>query len=100
MTYLQNYLSQIRQLCENYKVKHLFAFGSVTSDKFSPDSDIDLLVDFNDLDPIEYADNYFGLKFRLQELLKRHIDLLEEKTLRNPYLKQQIEKQKISLYGN
>ena len=100
MSFLQNYINQIRQLCEAHRVKALFAFGSVTTDRFSNNSDVDLVVDFEDLDPIDYADNYFDLKFCLQDLLKRPIDLLEGKALRNPFLIQKIENTKVPVYGN
>lgn len=90
--------SPIRQLCEIYKVKSLFVFGSVTTGHFSKDSDVDLLVDFEDLDPIVYAGNYFNLKFSLEDLLKRNIDLLESKSLQNPFLKTQIDRTKVSVY--
>lgn len=81
------------------KVKSLFAFGSITTDKFGPESDIDLVVDINENDPISYSDNYFKLKFQLEQLLKRHIDLLEQKAIRNPYLKKQIDTTKVLIYG-
>ncbi|MFI5164715.1 MAG: nucleotidyltransferase family protein [Bacteroidia bacterium] len=99
MAFLQKYYEQIHLLCESHKVKSLFAFGSVTTDKFTADSDIDLVVDFENLDPIIYADNYFDLKFRLQELLKKPIDLLENKAMRNPFLRQQIDRTKVHVYG-
>ncbi len=96
--YLDDYINQIRKLCRKYKVKHLFAFGSVLTDRFSDESDIDLLVDINSDDPIEYAENYFDLKFELQKMLKRQIDLLEERALKNSFLKQNINNSKIIIY--
>ena len=96
--YLDNYNSQIRGLCERHKVKLLFAFGSVLTDKFKIDSDIDLLVDISTSDPIDYAENYFDLKFGLEDLLKRPIDLLEQKGLKNSYLIKSINKNKRILY--
>ena len=69
--YLENYIDQITKLCEYQKVKLLFAFGSVLETRFSESSDIDLVVDFQTADPLEYAENYFALKFSLQELLER-----------------------------
>ena len=59
--------------------------GSVLTDKFNDKSDIDLLVDIDSNDPLDYADYYFNLKFALQELIKRPIDLLESKAMKNPY---------------
>lgn len=95
---LKKHIDQIKALCATNKVISLFAFGSVTTDRFSPESDIDLIVDIEDIDPISYSDNYFNLKFELEHLLKREIDLLEQKAIKNPYLQQQIEKTKVLVY--
>lgn len=100
MTVLDNYKKDIRLLCSNHKVKELYAFGSVLSDKFNRDSDIDLLVSFQPIDISLYADNYFDFKFSLQNILKRPVDLLEEKAIKNPYFKQSIDKKKQLIYGH
>ncbi len=90
---------QIKELCEINKVKSLYAFGSVVRDDFNIDSDIDLVVDFNEKDPFTYTDLYFNLKSKLEELLKRQIDLIEERAIKNPIFKQQLEKTKVKIYG-
>jgi predicted nucleotidyltransferase len=90
---------QIKELCEKNKVKSLYAFGSVVRDDFNKDSDIDLVVDFNEKDPFTYTDLYFNLKSKLEELLKRQIDLIEERAIKNPIFKQQLEKTKVKIYG-
>jgi len=97
---LDKYKNQIQILCRENKVKDLFVFGSVLTAKFNEDSDIDFIVDIDSSDPIEYADHYFALKFSLEDLLKRPIDLLENKAIKNPFLLQQIEKTKSKLYGS
>lgn len=97
--YLADHNDQIKLLCAKIGVKSLFAFGSVTTTRFNSESDIDLLVDIDDSDPIEYSDRYFKLKFQLEQLLRRHIDLLESKAIRNPYLRQEIDKTKVLVYG-
>ena len=56
------HIDQINQLCDANNVKSLFAFGSVTNNKFNADSDIDLVVEIAENDPLSYADNYFNLK--------------------------------------
>jgi predicted nucleotidyltransferase len=96
--YLDIYTDQIIRLCESHKVRHLFAFGSVLNDEFTDGSDVDLVVDFNTNDPIDYAENYFSLKFSLEDLLKRPIDLLEQKALRNRHLANSINQSKRLLY--
>jgi len=97
---LTKYKEQIDRLCDAHGVQSLFVFGSVLTDHFSPDSDIDLLVHLKASDPITYSDQYFLLKDGLEKLFNRNIDLLEVRSLRNPYLKNQIEKNRVLLYGN
>ncbi len=97
--YLDNYISQLSEICKLHKVKHLFAFGSVLTEKFTDTSDIDFVVDIESRDPIEYANNYFDLKFKMEDLLDRSIDLLEEKAIKNKYLKLSIDNSKIAIYG-
>jgi uncharacterized protein len=79
-------------------VKKLYAFGSVLTDKFDDNSDIDLIVDFEPMDVESYADNYFDLKFSLQDIFKRSIDLLEEKAIKNPFFLQAISKHRKLVY--
>ena len=96
--YLDSYIDEINMLCANHMVRQLFAFGSVLNSEFTKDSYVDLVVDFYTTDPLEYAENYFGLKFALQELLNRQIDLLEQKALKNKYLVESINNTKKVLY--
>jgi len=97
---LQKYIGDIRILCRKNKVRTLYVFGSVLTAKFSDSSDIDFIVDIASNDPLEYADNYFNLKFALEELLKRQIDLLENKAIKNQYLKENIDKSKSLIYAS
>jgi predicted nucleotidyltransferase len=93
-------IKQIKELCKQHKVKTLFAFGSVTRDDFKADSDIDLVVDFDEKDPFVYTDLYFNLKSKLEDLLKRQVDLLEERAIKNRFFRQQLESTKVPLYRN
>jgi len=100
MKIISQHIDQIGKLCELNNVKALFAFGSViTSDKLNTNSDIDLIVDIDDKDPVAYTDKYYNLKFQLEELLKRPIDLLEIKAIRNRFLKDEIDRTKVQIYG-
>lgn len=99
MGLFEKYKNQIQGLCESHKVKTLYSFGSVNTTKFSKESDIDLVVDFKIEDPIEYTDNYFDLKFELEKIFNRQIDLLESKAIKNPFLKESIDKTKVLIYG-
>ena len=73
MNALTEYKNEITVLCESHRVKKLYAFGSVLTSNFNIYSDIDLIVDFKDLDIKDYADNYFDLKFSLQNILNSGI---------------------------
>jgi predicted nucleotidyltransferase len=97
--FLDKYTNEINNLCLQNKVKSLYVFGSVLTDKFSEKSDIDLIVDIDSNDPFDYADNYFNLKFSLQDLFRRPIDLLENKAIKNPYIRQNIDRSKSLVYG-
>ena len=99
MNILENNNLDISKLCETHKVKTLYAFGSVLTSKFNMKSDIDLIVDFQPLDVLDYADNYFNLKFSLEKILQRSIDLLEDKAIKNPYFRQTVNQQKQLIYG-
>jgi uncharacterized protein len=97
--YLDKYTNEINTLCLQNKVKSLYVFGSVLTEKFAEKSDIDLVVDIDSNDPFEYADSYFNLKFALQDLLKRRVDLLENKALKNPYFRQNLDSSKSLIYA-
>ena len=92
-------LEKIKKLCDNHRVSKLFVFGSVLRDTFNDESDVDLIVDFDDVDLNQYADNYFDLKQKLEDVFNRSVDLLEEKAIRNPYLRKEIEREKRLIYG-
>lgn len=89
----------IIEICQKHRVKTLAVFGSVLTDRFGDDSDIDFVVDFTDVDAIDYADNYLDLLDSLRNLLGREIDLLEDKAIRNSILLQTINDSKQVIYG-
>ena len=99
MLIIDRHINEIEKLCLENKVKSLYVFGSVINEGFNSQSDIDLVVDFNNIEIAEYADNYYNLKFGLQKLLHRQIDLLEQKAIKNPYFLQQLNLQKKLVYG-
>lgn len=92
-------IERIKQLCKEYKVKNFSVFGSVLTDNFSSESDIDFVVDFEENDPLEYTDLYFQLKDKLEYLLKRQIDLIEERGIKNSFFRKEIDESKVVLYG-
>jgi len=99
MRLIELYRKQIQKLCEYHQVKTLYSFGSVNTEKFNSSSDVDLVVDFKITDPLEYTEHYFDLKFELEKIFNRPIDLLENKAIRNPLLRESIDKTKVLVYG-
>ena len=96
---LENKINDLKNICLSLDVKRLYAFGSVVSDKFREDSDIDFLISFAENLTIEqYTDNYFALQYKLRELFKRKIDIVTERTLSNPYFIESIDETKELIY--
>lgn len=100
MNILQDHIELIRKTCASHSVRGLDAFGSVLRNDFKATSDIDLVVDFDDMDPSIYADNYFDLKESLERILKHPVDLLEENSIRNPYFRKILNSQRFKIYGD
>jgi predicted nucleotidyltransferase len=96
---LYQYIGSLNDLCRANHVKELSVFGSALTDRFSAESDIDFVVEFQHLDPFAYSASYFQLKFALQDLFQRPIDLIEAKEIRNPYLREEITSKKHLLYA-
>lgn len=95
------YLSPIRRLCEQHEVERMWVFGSATSSTaFDENSDIDLLVEFRDIDSgRKYLENYYSLFRELQKLFNRKVDLLELTKFRNPIFREEVMKSRELLFG-
>lgn len=88
------------RLCRKHGVRRLDLFGSAASDYFDPDeSDLDFLVEFNELSPGSYADAYFGLLEGLEELFGRPVDLVVDAAIRNPYFRRSVEQTRSPVYA-
>ncbi len=96
---LSDNIDKIKSLCIANNVRSLFAFGSVCTDRFTDKSDIDLLISFKPMDSGDYADTYFILAEKFEELFRRPVDLVTDKSLSNPYFIDSINKTKTLLYG-
>jgi len=89
----------IAALCRDLQVEGLYLFGSATSGASLADvHDLDFLVRFKPLPPDRYADNYFLLLQKLEDLLKMPIDLVELDAIRNPYFKEAVDETMVPVY--
>ena len=99
MSLIERNIDELRELCARHSVKQLSVFGSVLTSRFRDDSDVDFLVNFNNIPLEEYADNYLQLMASLRLLLGREVDLVEEKAISNPIFKEKVEQSKRIIYG-
>jgi hypothetical protein len=88
----------ISEICRQHNVTSLYLFGSFAKNTASGQSDIDLLVSFGNVDLYYYFDNYLDFKEKLENLYRRKVDLLEEQTVKNPFLQQSINQSKLLIW--
>ncbi|MCK9421039.1 MAG: nucleotidyltransferase domain-containing protein [Bacteroidales bacterium] len=98
MELIEKNRENISNLCEKHKVKELYLFGSILSDRFNDSSDIDMLIQFSNVDLLDYFDNYMDLKEQFAQLLKRPVDLVEDQAIKNPIFRKVVDRDKVLLY--
>jgi len=99
MNIIENHIESLKKLCDTYNVDKMYLIGSALNSKFTDNSDIDFLVKFKPIELSGYFDNYMDFKENLKNLLGREVDLLEEQTLKNPILRDSVNKSKELIYG-
>ncbi len=90
--------NQIIEICRKHDVKRLYVFGSILSDQFKENSDIDLLISFKKIPIEKYADNYFLLHDLFERLFNRNVDLITENSLSNPFFIKSIKENRELIY--
>jgi len=98
MKQITKHIDQITILCQENKVKYLIAVGSVTYSTDQFNTDVDLLVEIEERDPLSYIQLYRFLKLGLESLLLCNVNLLEPSKIKNSYLKEKLDKTRIFLY--
>jgi hypothetical protein len=97
---IEDRLNEIIALCKEHRVKSISLFGSAVKGAVHENSDIDFLVQFSDeIDVLDYADNYFSFLEQLENLIGKKIDLVSRKSLKNPVLIAEIDRSKVDLYA-
>jgi uncharacterized protein len=95
---LQN-IDDINKICLDHQVEQLFIFGSIKTEKFNEKSDVDLLIQFGPhIEPSEYFDNYMDFKEKIESVLKREVDIVENQSVRNPIFRKILDRDKILVY--
>jgi predicted nucleotidyltransferase len=97
---ITDHLDEIRSLCGKYRVQRLAVFGSAVKGTFDPNrSDVDFVVEFEPIDPRDGWHSYFDLKFALEDLLRRRVDLVGLTAVENPFFRRSIELTQRELYA-
>ena len=96
---IKNNLSELKEICRNFNVKRLYVFGSLGNDTFDINqSDIDLIVELEEKDPVEKGEKLMMLWNKFEDLFGRNVDLLSNSNVRNPYLQKGIDATKKIVY--
>ncbi|MEO1435016.1 MAG: nucleotidyltransferase domain-containing protein [Bacteroidota bacterium] len=99
LSVIKQHQKKLETLCKEFKVEQFYAFGSVARGDFDAEtSDIDLIVHLQKMPPIEKGQTLLSLWNQLELLFGRKVDLLSEKPISNPFLKEQIEASKLLIY--
>lgn len=97
---IEDRLNEIIALCKLHRVKSIALFGSAATNSMHENSDIDFLVQFSDeIEVLDYADNYFSFLEKLENLIGKKVDLVSKKSLKNPILIEEIDRSKVELYA-
>lgn len=97
---IEQHRDEIEALCRRFSVARLEVFGSAADGTFDPAcSDVDLLVEFQPLEPASLADAYFGLLAEFERILGRKVDLVTPKAIRNPYFLRGVNETRRPLYA-
>ena len=96
---IEEYQEALQRLCRRYHVRRLEIFGSAARDDLADESDLDFLVEFDDLAPNQYADHYFGLREALAELFHRPVDLVMTSAIKNPCFLESVRASRAVVYG-
>lgn len=101
MHLIEKNIDKISALCRKYKVAKLWVFGSILTPRFNDQSDIDFSVLFkkDEINLLDYADNFFDFIDELKELFGRKIDLVSEDAVKNPFFRKELDMTKQLIYG-
>ena len=98
MNLIEQNKSEIFALCTEHEVDKLYLFGSILTSKFNDNSDVDILIQFGNIDLLQYFDNYMDFKEQLEALLHRKVDIVENQAVRKPIFRNIIDREKQLIY--
>jgi len=99
MTLIDQNKTELTRACKTFQVKELYAFGSVLTDRFGEESDVDLAVDFDRSSFEGSFQQFIGFKTELEQILHRHVDLIPFRNIRNQVFSTTLEKTRQCIYA-
>lgn len=84
----EQYQDRIYTICQKYRVRNLTAFGSAVSEHFHEQSDIDFLIELDGAQ--DGLKRYMNVKFELELLFSRPVDLVMPRAIKNQRIKEYI----------
>ena len=91
-------IDRIKDFCGKWKIREFSLFGSVLRDDFGPNSDIDVMVSFDEKARWDLFDLVDMIE-ELKTIFGREVDLVEKGTIRNPFRRHSIMTTKEVLYA-
>ncbi|WP_233357768.1 nucleotidyltransferase family protein [Haloflavibacter putidus] len=96
---IKDKMADFLTLCKAHNVKELYAFGSSITNQFNEkSSDIDLLIEIDNDDPIERGEDLMNIWDKLEQFFQRKVNLLTNTSIKNPILRKSIDSTKILIY--
>jgi uncharacterized protein len=84
LAHIKQIIQQLKpELAEKFHVQNIGLFGSIVRDDYSADSDIDIIVDFNQPIGVEFID----LADFMEQRLQKKVDLVSKNGIKEKYLK-------------
>ena len=99
--FIQNKLPELTEIFKKHQVNKAFIFGSAVTDRFNEDSDVDFLIEPDELepDPAKSGAVLWDLYYALKDLLKRDVDMVTRRSLKNKYFIEELNNTAIPIYG-
>jgi predicted nucleotidyltransferase len=91
-------MDKVRNFCRKWKVTEFSLFGSVLRDDFRSDSDVDVMVSFEENAGWDLFD-WVDMIEELKGIFGREVDLVSKDGLRNPFRRQRILTSREVLYA-
>lgn len=96
-------LQNIFALCKKYKVEKLYLFGSILTDRFNDESDVDFSVEFDkeeiNKNKMDWADLFFDFLHEMENLLGRKVDMVFDNHITNKIFRKELDNTKRLIYG-